>query len=135
MFSHLFSHCGVKGGYFGVFPVILTEYTGEIKNPESAEISLEKAIFRGFYGAGSRTRTGDLLITNQLLYQLSYPGARGGLKINLSPLDVNILLDLYGFFVATEPCSLFFFPAKAFFFNVSASEKYFSKAFLHDSSD
>ena len=74
MFSHLFSHCGVKGGYFGVFPVILTEYTGEIKNPESAEISLEKAIFRGFYGAGSRTRTGDLLITNQLLYQLSYPG-------------------------------------------------------------
>ena len=74
MFSHLFSHCGVKGGYFGVFPVILTEYTGEIKNPESAEISLEKAIFRGFYGAGSRTRTGDLLITNQLLYQLSYIG-------------------------------------------------------------
>jgi hypothetical protein len=25
-------------------------------------------------GAESRTRTGDLLITNQLLYQLSYPG-------------------------------------------------------------
>jgi hypothetical protein len=24
--------------------------------------------------AESRTRTGDLLITNQLLYQLSYPG-------------------------------------------------------------
>ncbi len=29
------------------------------------------------YGAGasSRTRTGDLLITNQLLYQLSYAGS------------------------------------------------------------
>jgi hypothetical protein len=25
-------------------------------------------------GAGNRTRTDDLLITNQLLYQLSYPG-------------------------------------------------------------
>ena len=26
------------------------------------------------FGAGSRTRTDDLLITNQLLYQLSYAG-------------------------------------------------------------
>ena len=26
------------------------------------------------YGAGTRTRTEDLLITNQLLYQLSYAG-------------------------------------------------------------
>ena len=31
-------------------------------------------------GAGERTRTSDLLITNQLLYQLSYvgPGPPGG---------------------------------------------------------
>ena len=28
-----------------------------------------------FYGAGERSRTPDLLITNQLLYQLSYTGA------------------------------------------------------------
>src|SRR6185312_9724994 len=28
----------------------------------------------GSYGAGTRIRTGDLLITNQLLYQLSYAG-------------------------------------------------------------
>ena len=28
----------------------------------------------GSYGAGGRTRTHDLLITNQLLYQLSYTG-------------------------------------------------------------
>ncbi len=27
-----------------------------------------------FFGAGGRTRTDDLLITNQLLYQLSYAG-------------------------------------------------------------
>ncbi len=29
-------------------------------------------------GAGDRTRTYDLLITNQLLYQLSYAGTAGG---------------------------------------------------------
>lgn len=28
-------------------------------------------------GAGERTRTSDLLITNQLLYQLSYTGGGG----------------------------------------------------------
>ena len=30
--------------------------------------------FRSFSRAESRTRTGDLLITNELLYQLSYFG-------------------------------------------------------------
>src|SRR5512135_670138 len=30
-----------------------------------------------FFGAGGPTRTGDLLITNQLLYQLSYTSAPG----------------------------------------------------------
>ena len=34
-------------------------------------------VFVGFYGAPTRTRTADLLITNQLLYQLSYRGTRG----------------------------------------------------------
>ena len=29
-------------------------------------------------GAGARARTADLLITNQLLYQLSYAGLAGG---------------------------------------------------------
>ncbi len=29
-------------------------------------------------GAPTRTRTADLLITNQLLYQLSYRGTRAG---------------------------------------------------------
>jgi hypothetical protein len=31
-------------------------------------------------GADGRTRTGDLLITNQLLYQLSYVGLRQALR-------------------------------------------------------
>ena len=31
-------------------------------------------LFVGLIGAGRRTRTPDLLITNQLLYQLSYTG-------------------------------------------------------------
>ena len=31
-----------------------------------------------FSGAGTRVRTGDLLITNQLLYQLSYTGSTMG---------------------------------------------------------
>ena len=30
------------------------------------------------YGAGTRSRTRDLLITSQLLYQLSYTGVMGG---------------------------------------------------------
>ena len=31
----------------------------------------------GRYGAGKRNRTSDLLITNQLLYRLSYSGTKG----------------------------------------------------------
>ena len=37
-------------------------------------------------GAGGRTRTPDLLITNQLLYQLSYTSA----------FDYNIISHLFG---------------------------------------
>ena len=33
-----------------------------------------KRVYIRFLGAGRRTRTPDLLITNQLLYQLSYTG-------------------------------------------------------------
>ena len=33
-----------------------------------------------FFGAGGPTRTGDLLITNQLLYQLSYTSTIGEKK-------------------------------------------------------
>ena len=38
----------------------------------SAESEMEQASFDG--GAGRRIRTPDLLITNQLLYRLSYTG-------------------------------------------------------------
>ena len=34
--------------------------------------SIENRSFRCFFGAGGVTRTHDLLITNQLLYRLSY---------------------------------------------------------------
>lgn len=34
--------------------------------------------FPGVCGAGERIRTSDLLITNQLLYRLSYSGVRRG---------------------------------------------------------
>lgn len=36
-----------------------------------------KTTFETLYGAGTRSRTRDLLITSQLLYQLSYTGVMG----------------------------------------------------------
>ncbi len=36
-------------------------------------------------GAPTRTRTADLLITNQLLYQLSYRGTRADLRARAAP--------------------------------------------------
>ena len=36
-----------------------------------------KAFSGTLYGAGTRSRTRDLLITSQLLYQLSYTGVMG----------------------------------------------------------
>ena len=45
-------------------------------------------LFREF-GAGKRARTADLLITNQLLYQLSYAGLRRDLKLSRSAETVN----------------------------------------------
>jgi hypothetical protein len=48
--------------------------------------------YGSYFGAGSRNRTRDLLITNQLLYQLSYAGAQaifariGAPVRNTSPL-------------------------------------------------
>ena len=45
--------------------------------------------------AGSRVRTDDLLITNQLLYQLSYAGLcfAGGRLVAIQPLLNRILRD------------------------------------------
>ena len=47
-----------KAGFSGV-PEILKAFSGTL------------------YGAGTRSRTRDLLITSQLLYQLSYTGVMG----------------------------------------------------------
>ena len=47
--------------------------------------ALISKIFMMDCGAPTRTRTADLLITNQLLYQLSYRGTNGGIRTkNLS---------------------------------------------------
>ena len=35
------------------------------------------AVYETLYGAGTKSRTRDLLITSQLLYQLSYTGVMG----------------------------------------------------------
>ena len=50
----------------------------------------------GFIGAGGRDRTRDLLITNQMLYQLSYTGIQEATTlprfvINASSVDYGIL--------------------------------------------
>ena len=47
-----------KAGFLGV-PEILKAFSGTL------------------YGAGTKSRTRDLLITSQLLYQLSYTGVMG----------------------------------------------------------
>ena len=36
-----------------------------------------QAVYEALYGAGTKSRTRDLLITSQLLYQLSYTGVMG----------------------------------------------------------
>ena len=36
-----------------------------------------KTVCEALYGAGTKSRTRDLLITSQLLYQLSYTGVMG----------------------------------------------------------
>ena len=51
--------------------------------------------FPHIHGAGGRTRTPDLLITNQLLYQLSYTGTRTIYIITKKNLFVNTLLCFF----------------------------------------
>ena len=54
----------------------------------SAELAAHASFYRGrgtflsyyFFGAGNRNRTYDLIITNDALYQLSYPGVVGNFK-------------------------------------------------------
>ena len=52
-------------------------------------------VFVNLYGAPTRTRTADLLITNQLLYQLSYRGTRGRFKGSGAGWQEGDLTDLW----------------------------------------
>ena len=45
-------------------------------------------------GAGNRVRTDDLLITNQLLYQLSYAGVYEGKLISFAALS-SVIVDAF----------------------------------------
>jgi hypothetical protein len=63
-----------------------------------AEVFLPLSVSRKYLslkGAGSRVRTDDLLITNQLLYQLSYAGLclAGGRLVAIQTLLNRILRD------------------------------------------
>ena len=62
--------------YFSVglkCPFLLYCFSGSaLKKKKDFSARYRKILF--FDGAGERTRTADLLITNQLLYQLSYAG-------------------------------------------------------------
>ena len=57
--------------------VVLLDKLGQISDNRrqvdgmATEMNLQSLIFLGFSGATRRIRTDDLLITNQLLYQLS----------------------------------------------------------------
>ena len=54
------------------------KYLAIAKNIWQLENSEERFDLLFYSGAGERTRTSDLLITNQLLYHLSYTGIGGG---------------------------------------------------------
>ena len=83
------------------------------KCPESVRGSFEVRFFgqvflfvslsfpRGYDGAGSRIRTDDLLITNQLLYQLSYAGVS---KTNLRLAAIVRLLNCIFYLPTPKGC-------------------------------
>ena len=48
----------------------------------------KRADLYGNFGAGGQTRTDDLLITNQLLYQLSYAGEAGAASVQRGEFQV-----------------------------------------------
>ena len=56
-----------------------------------------------YEGAGSRIRTDDLLITNQLLYQLSYAGI---LRAETPPSAAISVLTLYAIFYGMPVSSM-----------------------------
>ena len=87
---------------------------GGFEPPKSLTADLQSAPFGHsgtypHYGAGGRTRTPDLLITNQLLYQLSYT--------SLSKLFVDLSRRLLEYNTTTFPiCQHFFSIFLKFFY-------------------
>ena len=72
---------GFSVGRLGIYCPITALKTGEIRTKQitmgwngKAILLLKTLLFSGLSGAGDGTRTRNLLITNQLLYQLSYAG-------------------------------------------------------------
>ncbi len=62
----------------GQLPSSLNAWRAILRRKRQGEVSGRRAATHGGAGngAGKRTRTSDPRITNALLYQLSYPGAR-----------------------------------------------------------
>src|SRR5690606_9278360 len=67
--------------------------------PPTTNRVINLTISKGFNGAGNRIRTRDPLITNQVLYQLSYTGKRG--PFSMVPRIAHPLLRR---FPAEIPC-------------------------------
>ena len=86
-------------------PTILNEYT--YTQPADVQEEKEVAEVVEKLGAGERSRTSDLLITNQLLYQLSYAGMQIKMptgRRNITPLlQVSIEENLFGERAAANP--------------------------------
>ena len=83
----------MKKGRSNLRPLSILVEEGGFEPPKSETTDLQSAPFGHSgtlpYGAGGRTRTPDLLITNQLLYQLSYTSnERFSLEL---PFDLELL--------------------------------------------
>jgi hypothetical protein len=64
------------GPLIGLGRLRQAEFSQDCRKPRKEEFEL--CVSCGIYGAGEGTRTPDPLITNQMLYQLSYTGLRTG---------------------------------------------------------
>ena len=83
-------HRSYKQQIYSLPPLATRELLRIMKSSANAELF--------FNGAGNRTRTYDLLITNQLLYQLSYASIFNTrliyhFKVNLSSNSINFLKE------------------------------------------
>ena len=66
---------GLQSAIYDAQPLQLLLYDAQSRSPLSAKAPGPTYVRPGGFGAGNVTRTHDLLITNQLLYRLSYASA------------------------------------------------------------